>query len=63
VRNYSHTMQISSDNIGGSYWIPGSSLIKLSFTGYFYRPSTVVATDGASLEKAISYQALKSCTG
>jgi hypothetical protein len=38
---------------GGSYWIPGSSLANFRATACFYRLSTRVVTDVASLEKAV----------
>ncbi len=48
--------------VRGSYGIPGSSLVKFDTTCCFYRLSSVVATDAASLEKAVSYQVLQSYT-
>jgi hypothetical protein len=36
----------------GSYWIPGSYLVKFSVTGCFYRLYAGVVTDVAALKKA-----------
>ena len=46
----------------GSYRIAGSSWVNFSVTACFYRLSSWVVANAASLEKAISYQALQSCT-
>jgi hypothetical protein len=37
----------------GSYWVPGSSLVKFGVTGCFYRFSPRVALDAESLKKAV----------
>jgi hypothetical protein len=43
--------------------MPRSSLVKFGVTDGFSRPSTEAATGAASLEKAVAYQWLQSCTG
>jgi hypothetical protein len=52
-----------STNSDGAYWILGSSWIKFAVTDCFYGLSTRVSAEAASLEKAVSYQVLKFCTG